>query len=227
MIQTAERRLLDRFVAGLRELLGADLVGVYVHGSLAFGCHGPRSDVDVVAVSRRPTTDAERAQLASLVDPPLELHLLVETDIEPWSHPLPFDFHEGRRGHDHDLAAHLTVTRAVGLTLVGPAPADLFPPVPAADYADAVRRDADWALERRRQEPLYVVLTLPRAWATLATGDVHSKPSAAEWALPRLPARLRPVLEHALSVYRGEAPESWAGLPVDEYVDHLAGRLPR
>jgi hypothetical protein len=45
--------------------------------------------------------------------------------------------------------------------------------------------------------------------------------------LPRLPPGLRPVVEHGLAVYRGEAEESWAGLPVDDYVAYLVERLSR
>lgn len=218
---------LDQLVAGLRELFGDDLLGVYVHGSLAFGCHGPRSDIDVIAVSTRPTTAAERERLATLVRQPLEFHLLVESEIKPWRHPLPFDFHEGRRGLDHDLAAHLTVARHVGLAACGPPPADLFAPVPAGDYADAIRRDVNWALTEHRDDLLYLTLTLPRAWATLSTGAIHSKASAAEWALPQLPPELRPVLQHALAVYRGEIQdESWTGPPVEDYVGYVAGKLP-
>jgi predicted nucleotidyltransferase len=226
MIPTVERRRLDDLIAGLRELLGDDLVGVYVHGSLAFGCHGPRSDFDALAVSSRPTTVEERERLAALVQKPLEFHLLVEGEIKPWRHPLPFDFHEGRRGLDYDLAAHLTVAREVGITAYGPPPAELFAPVPAEDYADAVRRDVDWALTKHREDLLYVTLTLPRAWATLTTGAIYSKVSAGEWALPQLPPELRPVLDHALALYRGELEEeSWAALPVEDYVEYVAAKF--
>jgi len=37
----------------------------------------------------------------------------------------------------------------------------------------------------------------------LETGELHSKASGAEWALPRLPAALRPTVERALASYRG------------------------
>jgi predicted nucleotidyltransferase len=42
----------DAFVRGLRELLGDDLVGVYLYGSEVLGGGGPRSDVDVGAARR-------------------------------------------------------------------------------------------------------------------------------------------------------------------------------
>jgi hypothetical protein len=42
----------DAFVAGLRELFGDDLIGVYRHESEVLGGDGPRSDVDILAVTR-------------------------------------------------------------------------------------------------------------------------------------------------------------------------------
>ncbi|HST24563.1 MAG TPA: aminoglycoside adenylyltransferase domain-containing protein [Gaiellaceae bacterium] len=225
MIPPDAQRLLDDLVARLRDIFGSDLVGVYAHGSLALGCYGPRSDVDVIAVSRRPATDEERRMLMLAIRHPVEFHLLLEHELRHWRHPFPFDFHRGRRGLDHDLAAHVTVAGHTGIALCGPPAAEVFPAVPAEDYADAVRREVAWALGLREKEPLYLVLTLPRIWATLSTGEIYSKASAAEWALPQLPQELRPVLEHALAVYRGETAESWAGLPVDDYVDYLLARI--
>jgi Aminoglycoside adenylyltransferase, C-terminal domain len=102
----------------------------------------------------------------------------------------------------------------------------VLPTVPLEDYRAAIRVDRQWCLDHLDTHRLHVVLSLPRAWAGLTTEDVHSKASAAEWALPRLPPELRPVLGHALALYRGESGESWAGLPVDGYVAYLVERIP-
>jgi streptomycin 3"-adenylyltransferase len=121
----------------------------------------------------------------------------------------------------------VTVLHAGGVVLAGSPIADVFPPVPRADYREAVAGDLPWCLDHVEDKRLYAVLSLPRIWAGLTTEDVHSKAGAAAWALPRLPPELRPVLDHALAVYRGEAEESWSGLPVNEYVAYVAGRIPR
>jgi predicted nucleotidyltransferase len=47
----------------VREILGADAIGAYLHGSAVLGGLKPNSDIDVLAISRRPTTDAEKARL--------------------------------------------------------------------------------------------------------------------------------------------------------------------
>lgn len=47
--------LLDSLKSLYTDALGENLVGLYVHGSLAFGCfEWARSDVDFIAVVRRP-----------------------------------------------------------------------------------------------------------------------------------------------------------------------------
>jgi predicted nucleotidyltransferase len=46
-----QQRYLDRLLLTLRDQLGPELIGVYLHGSLAMGAFTPgRSDVDALAV---------------------------------------------------------------------------------------------------------------------------------------------------------------------------------
>jgi predicted nucleotidyltransferase len=57
--------------ARLDEPLGDDVVGVYLHGSFALGCGNPnRSDLDLLAVTRRDATPAERAAFATFPEVP-------------------------------------------------------------------------------------------------------------------------------------------------------------
>jgi len=52
-------------------------------------------------------------------------------------------------------------------------------------------------------------LTLARIWLTLVTREMAPKDLAAEWALLRMPARDRPLLERARAVYLGETQDRW------------------
>jgi aminoglycoside adenylyltransferase-like protein len=170
----------------------------------------------------------------------LELDVVVAPALRPWRYPPPLDFHysesflegfergdaEPWRVDEHgDLAASVTVLRHGGVVLAGAPVADVFPDVPLADYRRSIAADLDWCLEQVADRKLYVVLSLPRIWSGLETEDVHSKVSAAAWALAHLPPELRPVLEHGLAVYRGEAEQSWSDLPVGEYVSYLVARI--
>lgn len=242
----------DAVVAALKSVLGADLVGVYLHGSAVLGCFGPHSDIDVVVVSRRATEDETKRRLiepllaisGTYAPPgpprPVELDAITEANLRPWQYPSQLDFHysEEFRGRiaagdleawngleSRDLAAHITVLRQAGVVLAGPPIEAVFPEVPWPDYVHALSHDLSWFRERIDEIPRYAVLSGPRIWATLATGVPQSKASAGDWALPRLPVELRPVLEHALAVYRGEAKEDWDRLPLGDYIAAVAAEI--
>jgi streptomycin 3"-adenylyltransferase len=59
--------------------------------------------------------------------------------------------------------------------------------------------------------------------------EVHSKESAADWALPRLPDEHRAVLERARAAYRGEAQDSGdESLPqARAYADYVVSEIER
>jgi hypothetical protein len=213
---------------------------VYLHGSAVLGGGGPRSDVDVLAVAARPTTAGERPLLlelcrsVSLSPRPLEFDLVVSSEIRPWRHPAPYDFHysELRRdgsgpGTNRDLASVVTMVLAGNRTLYGPPPAELLDPVPRADYMDAILKDTETVDEYLPWDTRNVLLTLARVWAGVGSDVVHSKESAAEWALARLPEEHRLVLRRAVAIYRGERDDFWDDVQpqIREYADYVQNAI--
>ncbi len=220
----------DAVVTGLARVLGDNLAGVYLHGSLALGCFNPqRSDIDLLAVTHRPMSPAEkRTVAASLLDIsshpyPVEISILAREHLHPWRYPTPFDFHysEDWRGQtaaaladgswqgwtaseegDPDLAAHITVLHARGVVLLGPPIADIFPLVPRADFLDSLRLDvlhARFGLTGLAEHPVYSVLNACRTLAYLRDGAILSKAEGGAWALAALPAAHRPVIADVLA----------------------------
>jgi hypothetical protein len=227
------RRHLDELAQGLGELLGDELVGVYLHGSLALGCFNPAlSDLDVLVVTRRPVAPERPERLEALLRrvPRLEIHFLTKGSLARWRHPAPYDLHFGSQrrllgpGEDADLAAHVTVARRKGTALIGPAPADVFPAVPWEDYEDSLLRDLAWC--RDHGSELYAVLSPARIWATLTDRAVHSKASGAAWALERTPADFHALLERALETYRtGERHVQFEREEVARFADFVTKQL--
>jgi predicted nucleotidyltransferase len=224
---------LDELVQGLREALGDELVGVYLHGSLALGCFNPAlSDIDLLVITRRPLTPEQRQAVGAVLSRGgrIEISFLAEPSLRPWRHPAPYDLHFGSRqrllgpGEDHDLAAHFTVARHAGVAFLGPPPADVFPEVPWDDYEDSLRRDLESCGEHGGR--LYAVLSPARIWATLTERSVHSKASGAEWALERAPQEFRPLLSRVLEIYRTGASEPWFTRDeVRPFVDFVIGQV--
>lgn len=255
MIPAPARAQLGELVAGTARILGAKLRGLYLHGSAVLGALGPWSDLDVLGVLSVPTSVEEKRDLGALCvrlsapygrprpPYPLELDLVVDSELRLWRHPAPFDFHYGEswrerfeaqepqpwsRKTNADLAAHLTVVQHSGQTLFGPPPGETLPVPPWEDYRAALRYDAESCREPGFNNPRYAALSLARIWATLASKEVHSKPRGAEWALARLPEELAPALRHALRISAGEADEGgWDELPVAAYVEHVGEQIDR
>jgi predicted nucleotidyltransferase len=234
------RAFVARLAGDIAEALRGNLVGVYLHGSLALGCFNPaRSDVDVLVVVERPLGPRRRSELARALlgasgrPFPVELTVQARSDLHPWRHPAPFDFHfaESLRArideqasegsiaradrHDTDLAGHIGLLLERGETLVGAPAIEVFPPIPEADFLDSILADLEWIRrpETRMGGRIYGVLNACRVLAYVRGAGILSKAEAAEWTLEALQADLRPTVASALRAYRSGADEP---LPPEE-----------
>ncbi|NBE53253.1 aminoglycoside adenylyltransferase family protein [Streptomyces boluensis] len=219
------------------ETFGADLIGMYLHGSALLGGLRPHSDVDVLVVVRERTTARTRRALVEALLPisgdradggparPVELTVVVQRDVRPWRFPPRCEFQYGewlREAYEGgvtpepepsaDLALLFTMVLQGDAPLAGPPPAEVLDAVPYADVVRALRAGVPELLAELGSDTRNVLLTLARIWSTLRTGTISSKGAAADWALARLPEEHRPVLAHARAVYRGDAEESWEPL---------------
>jgi predicted nucleotidyltransferase len=241
---------IELILAAVRDVLGDDVVGAYLHGSAVLGGLRPRSDLDVMVVSRTRTTRHEKQRLVahlltvSLRPRPVELTIVVEEDIRPWRYPPRMDFQYGdwwrsefERGElepwpsptNPDLASLIRMVLLGDSPLLGPPAREIFEPVPRRDYVDALVHGIDGLLEDVESDTRNVVLTLARIWAGIETDEVRSKDAAAEWALPRLPVHLRPALAHARAIYRGDEEERWDDLlpQARAYAGHVVAEIER
>jgi hypothetical protein len=224
--------LVVRLLAEVQALLSDQLVGMYLHGSLASGDFDPAtSDIDFVVVTASTLPDAVIHKLEAL-------HLRLIDSGLPWATKLegtyfpqqalrryaPSDalypslneasFYMGGHGSDWVIQSH--ILREHGLVLAGPHPRSLIDPVAPDDLRRAMRAllrewwapmlDDTGRLQRAEYQA-YTVLTMCRALYTLATGAVASKPAAARRAQAALGAPKAKLIERALA---------WrAGMPLD------------
>jgi Domain of unknown function (DUF4111) len=160
-----------------------------------------RSDIDLLLVVESPLTAAELESLveaATKEQPPSRVDLRVVTAktaacpspmplLEPSITLSPQGVHVEPRGPERDLVVELSICRAHGRSLVGPAPAELIGEVPD-DWVLAVgdAQLADWeAIGDDRTHAQLTVLTTCRVWR-YAEERIHcSKDAAGEWALER------------------------------------------
>lgn len=216
-LPAAEQEQAARVAAAVAEILGDDLLGVYLHGSAVLGGLRPYSDLDVLAVSARRTTPDERRRLvdrlravsgrrAPLPARPVELTIVVASEVRPWRTPTRLDFQYGEWLRDDfergnlepwsenahaDVAVLLAMVLFGDSPLVGPAPAELLDPVPHDDLAAAMVGGIDELVRDIEGDTRNVLLTLARIWCTVTTGEIRSKDEAATWALARVPVEHR------------------------------------
>ncbi|HET7812766.1 MAG TPA: aminoglycoside adenylyltransferase domain-containing protein [Candidatus Baltobacteraceae bacterium] len=225
------RQYLIRVAGVLGDTLGERLVGVYVHGSLATGVfRRERSDIDLLAVVRRPMDTAERAALARTivrlsdarpVQGDIEITVMAERDARSFEYPTPYElqysaaYHEAfRRGSfdfaaqhvSNQLAVDILETRERGFVLFGPPPADLFAFVPWHAYIASLREDFDWGTRHIIDAPVYSILNACRVLHGVSSlqPSVLNKDEAARWALNEVPIEHQSTILDALNLYRGE-----------------------
>lgn len=236
-----------RLVDGFKRQLGGNLIGVYLHGSLATGCFNPlRSDIDLlVAVREKMNLDTKRALAQLMLDvsnepAPVEISFLTPENLHPWRHPAPYDFHysedwraEFTRGDwreiisgehsDVDLAGHITVLNHRGLCLYGKPIAEVFPAIPEADFVDSILADVlsvKYGLNGAFEiYPIYIVLNACRTLAYLRTKRVMSKEEGGYWALENLPEKFKQTVAGALNEYRNGRLNDETGLSKESLIE--------
>ena len=221
--------LLRAFVSRSRDILGDNLLGIYLHGSAVMGCFHPAvSDIDLIVLVRHALSETvKRAFMDMTVDlnasapaKGIEMSVVQAAFCRPFVYPTPFELHfsvthlawytenpedyiRKMKGTDPDLAAHFTVIRIRGQCLFGLPIRDAFGEVPRAAYLDSIWKDICHADEEITDNTMYLTLNLARVLAFLREGSVLSKKEGGDWALRHLPETFHPLIQAALSEYAG------------------------
>ena len=219
----------------LKNIFGQNLLGVYLYGSSIVGGLQKYSDIDLFVVSSRSTTYEEKTRLVAellqisgvymkSLKRPMEITIVVKSKINPWHYPPHFDFQYGeylRKEFEGsifepwytkempDLALLITQILLASKTLVGLNPDQLLPKVPSQDFIIATIHALKELAANLSSDTRNVLLTYARIWNTLKTDTIHSKPTAADWAINRLPETYQAVMERARAICIGKENEHW------------------
>ena len=223
----------------LKNVFGENLIGFYVYGSLLMGGLQKYSDIDLFAVSNRETTKQEKEELEkSLLKisgiyaiskelKPIELTIVVKSQVNPWQYPPSFDFLYGdwlRKDFEAgniepwqtkklpNLALVITQLLLSNKVMFGPSPDTLLNSVPYNDFMKALTSEVDSVLNDLGWDTRNVLLTLARIWSTVETDTIRSKADAAKWTINKLPKKYGPILVRAKSILLGEQMEDWEDL---------------
>jgi len=223
--------LLHRFTEMSRAVLGENLIGVYLHGSLAMGCFNPqKSDLDLILVVEEEISAEIKRRFAEKLlqlneeapEKGFELSIVRRAVCKPFVYPTPYLFHYSNgwrkaamenmekyiadiQGTDKDLGAHFTILNRYGIPLYGPPVEEIFAPVPKQDYFDSIWFDVQNAAQDILESPVYIVLNLCRVLGYVRDDLVLSKSTGGEWGMEHLPATFRGLVEAALQSYTSNA----------------------
>jgi hypothetical protein len=202
--------LLVPILTQMQSILGDKLVGLYAYGSLVTGDFDPEiSDLDLFAALRIDLNAEDFTKLETMhnqwaaAHPEwagrleigyLSLHGLqtFRTEDSPMGNISPGEpFHMIEAGHL--WLTNWYVVRTNGITLYGPPPQDIIPPISVEEFKEAVKAHVkgwrEWINNVSEQRPAqaYAILTMCRALYTVKNGAQASKLKAAEWAANELP----------------------------------------
>ncbi len=242
--------LLKKIAKELCSILSDGLVGVYAHGSVAFGCYDPKvSDIDFIVVVKRPISLDKKMKIISVLmelekkgpEKGIEMSVVTENKCRKFVCPTPFELHysavyrtdykndlEGfckkMKGTDPDLAAHFTVIKKVGYAVCGKKIDDVFGDVPEEYYLDSITCDISGAADDIEYNPVYYILNLCRVLAFIRSGRVCSKEQGGLWGIKHCPEGYSFVIAQALRCYRTaeEFPEDF---PLRAFAEYMLGEI--
>ena len=228
---------IHKYINGLIDLfmlrLGENLVGIYLHGSLAMGSYfPPKSDIDLLIVvnqsieadfakelnlsiagyaEKRPTVGSIELSVITLetaqtvpIEIPYELHY-----SEMWHQRiLDNQVEYGKHPIDPDLPAHLMCVKKRGVCLYGKPINKFFGKVNWHNFMLAVLDDFDWivANENICESPYYCILNICRVLQSLQENNqkILSKYEGGIWGINSLPSEYLFLIQKALAVYSSD-----------------------
>jgi hypothetical protein len=212
--------LLHDVTANLPVIVGKNLIGIYLYGSLTQRAFNPkRSDIDCLVVTRRDLSDAQFKKLdawlacAAESNPwttRLQMQFLIKDEILTMnSRACLYQFGLLKRsGSDGNPIIWMNVLKS-GVTLFGPRPESFVPAITPEILFQALEREVGYLRGEIIENPqsqwrdvsfyrAYAVLTLCRILYSFNKGTIVSKQRAARWAIKYLPEEWNEIILQAL-----------------------------
>ena len=239
--------LLQELTAHLPVVLGRNLVGIYIYGSLTQGSfNSNRSDVDCIVVTIRELSDSQFRRLGEwLARAPesnpwaarLQILFLIKDEILKMdSKGCLFQFGcLERSGSDGNPIIWMNVLES-GLVLYGPRPESFVPAITPEILFQALEREIGYLREEISEKPesdwrnvasyrAYAVLTLCRILYSFRKGTVVSKPRAAKWALKNLPEEWNEIILQSLDANDEGLTTDIALVRIEQFIDFADAQL--
>ncbi|WP_294187378.1 DUF4111 domain-containing protein [uncultured Clostridium sp.] len=171
-----------------------------------------------------------------------EMSVVLSKFCKEFVYPTPFELHysiaylqrcqdnlreycTSMNGKDKDLAAHFTILKKVGHTIVGKQITEVFGDIPKEDYLDSIKRDIENATHDITENSIYIILNLCRVLAYKNDGLILSKEQGGLWGKENLPKEFIPLLSKALKNYKSEIEEIFDRELLLEFSNYMIGNI--
>lgn len=245
------RNLLDSLAQQSKNILGDNLIGIYLHGSAVMGCfNNEKSDIDFIVVIKTDISNEIKRQYMDMAvelnkQAPakgIEFSIVKENVCNPFVYPTPFELHfsiahlnwylsepedyiEKMKGTDKDLAAHFMIIFHRGKTLFGKEIKEVFAKVSSENYFDSIWCDIENSKAEIKDNPTYIILNLCRVLAYKKDNLILSKQEGGSWGLKNIPEEYHNLISNALTEYQsGELMDFDVQLE-KEYAEYMLGQI--
>jgi len=231
----------------LPKLLGKNLDGIYLYGSLTQRAFNPtRSDVDCIVVTKRDLSDAQFRRLGAWLNKAaeqnpwvvrLQMSFLIRGEVMMMnSKACLYQFGVLKRNSsDGNPIIWLNVLKS-GVVLYGSRPEDFVPEITRGILLQALERELGYLREEISEKPesewrdvpfyrAYAVLTLCRILYSFEKGTIASKPWAARWAIKHLPEELHEIILQALEVNQAGETADIPLLQIERFINFAEALL--
>lgn len=242
--------IMDNITNKFSEILGDTLIGIYLHGSVAFGCYNPfESDIDFIVVTKTAPDFEQKKEIISFIldindsvgGKGIEMSFVLERDCIDFTYPTPYQLHfseyhkpfyindidghiEKLQGTDKDLAAHFTVINSVGITLYGKDKEQIFSPVPKEYYLDSIKFDIESARDDILDNPMYIILNLCRIYAYMQDNLILSKKDGGKWGMENIDI-FKSTIAKAYNKYVYNKETEFSNSELTEFADYMLNKI--
>jgi streptomycin 3"-adenylyltransferase len=243
------REVLSQTLSGVHPILGDNLVGIYLYGSLAMGCFNPESsDIDSILVAKERLSKEQRKKIIGYLkgvcskSKPIELSIIAQDVVQNPQYPMMVDLHFEFWGDifesekDKEILSNLYTIKHRGFCVWGMPISDVFSKIPAQYHLRSVIEDLRHTSKYLHENPervgydpaVYWVLGSCRILAFIREGKVLSKLEGGQWGLANLPKEHHDSIKQALSYYQGKKKEHvWNHEKLEAFANYMTRAIRR
>ena len=230
-----------------QSILKDNLIGIYIHGSVAFNCFNwDKSDIDFIIVVRDKLSINIKLKIMEETikineiapSKSIEMSVVLEKYCNNFQYPTPFELHFSKKhtqwynndafdyckkmnGTDPDLAAHFTIIKKAGFVLYGQDIDEVFSDIPKEYYIESIKSDIKNAKDSIIVDPIYIILNLCRVAAFIENELVLSKQEGAKWGLKELDNKYHYIVKRALHCYQSSEQMNIKKEAAEDYCNYM------